>query len=64
MKRLLAMFSLCLYMTALLCGCGNAKPAETTAAPVETQAATQAPTTEPTEPEPVYALQTVYLCVQ
>lgn len=48
----------------LLTGCGQEKPAETTAAPHETQAATQAPTTEPTEPEPVYELQTVYLCVQ
>ena len=36
----------------LLTGCGQEKPAETTAAPHETQAATEAPTTEPTEPEP------------
>lgn len=55
---------LILLCLLLLSGCGDAKPAETTAAPVETQAATQAPTTEPTEPEPVYEMQTVYLCVQ
>lgn len=48
----------------LLCSCGDAKPAETTAPPVETHPVTEAPATEPTEPEPVYELQTVYLCVQ
>lgn len=56
---------LLLLCLLLLAGCGDAKTDET-AAPetAQMQQATQAPTTEPTEPEPVYELQTVYLCVQ
>lgn len=66
MKRYyLSVFAVLLCLL-VLSGCGGAKPDETTA-PVqspENQATTQAPTTEPTEPEPVYELRTVYLCVE
>ena len=62
-KRIMSILAAVLCLI-LLTGCGDAKPAETTAAPTETLPATQPPTTEPTEPEPVYELQTVYLCVQ
>lgn len=67
LHKLLLLLVLCLYLTAVFCGCGNGKAqAETTAAAEiqETQVATEASTSEPTEPEPVYELQTVYLCVQ
>ena len=51
MKRIIA---LTLLLALLLCGCGNAAPAETTAAPTEaTTEPTTEPTTVPTEP-PVY----------
>ncbi len=64
MYRLLIITVFCVYMAGLLSACGGeAKPAETTA-PVQTQAVTEAPTMEPTEPKPAYELQTVYLCVE
>lgn len=63
MKKLLTILALCLYMTAMLWGCGNTEePAPTTEAPQLQQ--TEAVTEEPTEPKPVYEKQTVYLCVQ
>ena len=64
MKSIFVSFIAVFLCFMMLTACGEAKPAETTAPTPETQPATQAPTTEPTEPEPVYALQTVYLCVQ
>lgn len=63
MRRLLALITLSLYMLVLFCGCGNTeKPEQTTEAPLvqETETVTEAPT----EAEPVYEMQTVYLCVQ
>lgn len=62
MKRLLGLLILCLYMTALLCGCGSAQEPEQTADAPQLQE-TEAVTEEPTEAEPVYEMQTVYLCV-
>lgn len=63
MKRLFVLLILCLSMTVLLCACGDTeKPEQTTDAPQLQE--TEAVTEEPTEAEPVYELQTVYLCVQ
>lgn len=58
----------CIFgLVAVLCGCGgNAETAETTM-PVQStqlQEPTEPPTTVPVETEPVYELQTVYLCVE
>lgn len=55
----------CLSLTMLFSGCGkDAEPTIITEPAVETQVVMESPAEIPTEPQPVYELQTVYLCVE
>lgn len=72
MKKRMASILSALLCMLVLAGCGDEKTLQSVELSPETQVteeestqpSTQAPTTLPTEPEPVYELQTVYLCVR
>ena len=59
--RFSSLACLCLFLTMLFSGCGKDTEITITTEPVpETQIVTE----NPTEPQPVYEMQTVYLCVE
>ena len=66
MKKTVKLFALLAALILLLYGCGGDNGQEETKVETETPEATQTQPipTETTEPEPVYELQTVYLCVE